>query len=121
MIRKLEFRGALEVAYDRGDRLALREIAVNVVPSVISAIKEFNFSFRNQWLNCAKPFGLERIQIRNAGLIARFEETALRIREYLDGKIDRIEELDNRMAPSGPVNLAYVNKYILYSSSSNIV
>ena len=121
LIRKLEFRGALEVAYDRGDRLALREIAVNVVPSVISAIKEFNFSFRNQWLNCAKPFGLERIQIRNAGLIARFEETALRIREYLEGKIDRIEELDNRMAPSGPVNLAYVNKYILYSSSSNIV
>lgn len=121
LIRKLEFRGALEVAYDRGDRLALREIAVNVVPSVISAIKEFDRTFRTQWLNCAKPFGLERIQVRNAGLIARFEETALRIREYLEGKIDRIEELDNRMAPSGPVNLAGINRYAIYSSASNIV
>ena len=121
LIRKLEFRGAFEAAYDRGDRLALREIAVNVVPSVISAIKEFNSTFRSQWLNCAKPFGLERIQVRNAGLIARFEETALRIREYLEGKIDRIEELDNRLPPSGPVNLATANKYITYSSASNIV
>ena len=86
-----------------------------------SAIKEFDRTFRTQWLNCAKPFGLERIQVRNAGLIARFEETALRIREYLEGKIDRIEELDNRMAPSGPVNLAGINRYAIYSSASNIV
>ena len=100
LIRKLELRGALIAAYDEGDRLALREIAVNVIPAVIAAADEFDSTFRRQWLACAKPFGLERIQVRNAGQIARLQETALRIREYLAGEIDRIEELECRLPSS---------------------
>ncbi len=100
LLLKLELRGALEAAYDRDDRIALRQIAVSLIPAVIAAVWEFDASFRRQWLKCAKPFGLEVIQARNAVQAARLEETALRIREYLDGTVASIEELDARISPS---------------------
>lgn len=104
LIKKLEFRGALITAYSQDDRVALRQLAVSVIPAVIAAVREFDASFRAQWLDCAKPFGLEVIQGRNAMQIARLEEAALRIREYLDGDIDRIEELEARILPGSPCN-----------------
>ena len=94
---KVELRGALEAAYDHGDRLALRELATTTIPAAITALMEVDAGFRKNWLSCAKAHGLERIQIRNAGQIARLEELALRIREYLDGTVERIEELDDRL------------------------
>ncbi len=102
LIRKLELRGALEAAYDAGDRIALREIAAAMVPAAVAALRKFDESFRRQWLACAKPFGLERIQARNAGLAARLEELARRIQEFLDGEIDCIEELEARLPASAP-------------------
>ena len=53
---------------------------VPTLSAVIAAVWEFDASFRRQWLKCAKPFGLEVIQARNAVQAARLEETALRIR-----------------------------------------
>ena len=110
LLLKLELRGALEAAYDRDDRIALRQIAISLIPAAIAAIWEFDASFRRQWLKCAKPFGLEVIQARNATQAARLEETALRIREYLDGTIASIEELDCRI----PQTEKTVNRLIWY-------
>ena len=120
LIKKLELQGALPAAYAQGDRSALREIAADVVPAVISAVREFDASFRRQWLRSAGPFGLERIQARNAALIARLEETALRIREFLDGEIERIEELECRLPASIPPNEHYA-RYALVSAGSRII
>ncbi len=73
---------------------------MSLIPSVIAAVWEFDASFRRQWMRTAKPFGLEVIQARNAVQAARLEETALRIREYLDGTVASIEELDARLSPA---------------------
>ncbi len=91
---KLELRSELVAAYADRDRVALREIAATLVPAAVAALWEFDASLRRQWLRYAKPFGLERIQVRNAGVAARLEETAVRINEWLDGDVDRIEELE---------------------------
>ena len=120
LVKKLEFQGALYAAYEQGDRLALREIAVNVIPAVIAAADEFDSSFRRQWLACSKPFGLERIQGRNAVLIARLEETALRIREFLAGEIERIDELECRL-PSSVPPLGKMNRYANISAGTSII
>ncbi len=104
VIKKLELRNALVAAYQMDDRIALRQIAATLIPAVIAAVREFDASFRAQWLSCAKPFGLDTIQIRNAGQIARLEETARRIREYIAGETARIEELEQRPAYDAPVN-----------------
>ena len=97
LMRKLELRGALEAAYDSGDRLALHELATTTIPAALTALYQLDGLFRQIWLARSKPFGLERIQIRNAGQAARLEELITRIQEYLDGSIDTIEELDARL------------------------
>ena len=108
LMRKLELRGALEAAYDSGDRLALHELATTTIPAALTALYQVEGLFRQIWLARSKAFGLERIQIRFAGQAARLEELIVRIQEYLDGEIDSIEELDARLpwsAPSMPYHL----------------
>ncbi len=117
IMRKVELRGALEAAYDCGDRLALRDIAVTMIPAAIAAVNEFDASFRSQWMSKAKAFGIEHIQSRNATLAARLEECALRIREFLNGEIDSIEELDARL-PHSAATHSHVGWYDHYRSGS---
>lgn len=94
LIKKLEFRRDFEKAYFSNDRTMLQDIADNRIADIITALKKFDRSFREQYLDCSKPFGLDRIQLRNGGLISRLEETALRIKEYLCGKCKNIAELE---------------------------
>ena len=119
LIKKLELFGALRTAYREGDIVALREIAVNLIPATISAATEFDSEFRAQWHAVAKPFGLERIQARNAALISRLEETALRINEYISGAIERIDELEQQL----PKNAAFENitRYAKASAATVII
>lgn len=119
LIKKVELRGALEAAYDRGDRLALRELVVTTIPAAIAALVEVDAGFRRNWLKCAKAHGLERIQQRNAGQMARLEELAIRIREYLDGTIERIEELDERLPHS--VETEFIYRYKEVSGGSWLI
>ena len=105
LIKKLELRGALEAAYDAGDRIALRELANVTIPETIAAARNFDATFRRQWLDCAKPFGLEILQGRTAALIARLEECERRIMEYLGGALDNIAELEARLPLSAPYGL----------------
>ena len=51
-------------------------------------------SFRQRWLACCQPFGLEVIQVRLAGQAARYRELSERLGEYLDGEIESIAEFD---------------------------
>ena len=103
LILKLELRGALEAAYDHGDDLALRELVTTTIPAAEAALKEVDSGFRRNWLAGSKAHGLERIQIRNAGQLARLRELSARLREYLEGRIERIEELDERLPYSAAV------------------
>ncbi len=112
LIKKLELRGALEAAYDSGDRIALRELATVTIPETIAAARNFDATFRRQWLECAKPFGLEIAQGRNAALIARLEECARRIMEYLGGAVDNIAELEARIPLSAPYGLTNVCRLV---------
>lgn len=92
--KKLEFRRDFKCAYAARDRDALNRIAAENIPELISCVNGFNRSFRSQFLNCSKPFGLDRIQLRNGGLTTRLEETAARIREFINGTVDSIPELE---------------------------
>ena len=92
--QKLAIREALLAAYAAKDRAALHRIANIAIPAAVAAMHTFEAEFRKQWLECARPQGMECIQIRNAGVAVRREETALRIKEFLDGSIDSIAELE---------------------------
>ena len=80
-------------AYAAKDRDALAEVRV-LVPDVTETLSDLLASFRFMWLSRNKPFGLEVIQIRFGGLLARCRELADRLDEFLTGKIESIPELE---------------------------
>ena len=101
---KILLRRELLKAYGKKNRTALKKVANELIPAAIATLDEFDVHFRADWLATAKPFGLEVIQRRNAGVRARLEEARLRIFEFLDGSIDRIEEIDAAIAAKGIPN-----------------
>ena len=121
LIKKLRFHAALADAYDRKDRDGLRKIAEKDIPELAAAVRAFDASFREQWMRSARPFGLERIQARNAALIARLEETAVRIGGLLDGTLPRIDELECRLPDGIPADSQDFARYALVSSGTGII
>ena len=92
--KKIEFRYEFKQAYAQKDYSTLTRIANDTIPELISLVKAFNSSFRRQYVNCAKVYGLDRIQLRNGGLIARLEECSTQIMEFVNKKVDHIPELE---------------------------
>ena len=83
LIRFLKLRPAFQrrllQTFRDGDREALRALAEGELPELIAALDEFAAEFRADWLRSAKPFGLEVIQRRNAGLRERLLELRRRL------------------------------------------
>ncbi|WP_195574207.1 beta-N-acetylhexosaminidase [Paenibacillus sp. 1001270B_150601_E10] len=84
----------LKRAYDAKDHETMRSIALDTLPKIISAVKALRASHRSQWLSMFKPFGWEVIDIRYGGVVHRLESAADRIMDYVEGRIERIEELE---------------------------
>ncbi|MEH7119198.1 beta-N-acetylhexosaminidase [Neobacillus vireti] len=58
---------------------------------------------RTIWFAAYKPFGWEVIDIRYGGIITRIDSVKFRIEEWLEGKIPRMEELEEkRLRHDGP-------------------
>lgn len=86
-------------AYRSKDLPRLKAVQGRIAP-VVAAIRAAANSFRTMWLSHNKPEGLAIIQGRFGSLEARYEEMERRIEEFVEGKIDRLSELDHRAPPS---------------------
>ncbi len=101
LIGKIDYRQQLVTAYTACDKAALNHIAEELTEEIIERIEVLHYSLRQQWMMRNKPFGFEVIQARLDALIGRYQEVAVRIKEFLDGEIERIEELEVEWAPQG--------------------
>ena len=117
LLSKIRLRKALLAAYSRGDRDALRNLAEEVIPGILYRIGEFDELFRADWLETAKPFGLEVIQRRNAGLVARYRELRRVLLEFLDGTLPQIAELDASLEAAPAVRETGFTPDNIYSGS----
>ena len=90
--RKADFGIRLKSAYDRCDREALRALC-DECDLIIEGIHALRLAHRTAWLEYCKPFGWEVHDIRYGGLVMRFETVKKRVADYLDGAIDKIDEL----------------------------
>lgn len=115
-VEKLKFRRDLVEAYGARDKAALLTLAGERLKGVEEIIKNLQTSFRRQWLRRNKPFGMEVIQIRFGALLARCGETRLRLEEVAEGKLDRIDELEEPLSPDAHHRLNYF--YWLTTGSS---
>ncbi|MEC0090254.1 beta-N-acetylhexosaminidase [Paenibacillus macquariensis] len=92
--RKSEIGIELKRAYDTNDNETLRHIATEALPAISEAVRELRIAHRSQWLRMFKPFGWEVIDIRYGGVVNRLDTATYRILDYVEGKINRIEELE---------------------------
>lgn len=105
--RKVSLRLKLEQAYRVRDRAGLAEVRAEI-PALVARLEELAQSWREQWLRRNKPFGLEVIQIRLAGLRARYLELGQRLDELLVGKVTAIPELDTPAPkPEGDIGTSW--------------
>ncbi|SFB54088.1 Glycosyl hydrolase family 20, catalytic domain [Cohnella sp. OV330] len=99
---KSEIGIALKQAYDAGDRRRLRQIAEKELPAIADAVQALRAAHRDQWHGMFKPFGWEVLDIRYGGVTNRLDTAARRLIAYADGRLPRIEELEQeRLVYSG--------------------
>ena len=92
----------LKEAYDNRDQTELEKIANEIIPEIIDRVKELREAHRTQWLTINKPFGWEVIDIRYGGLINRLDTAMKRINDFINNKIDVIDELEQERLPFSP-------------------
>ena len=111
---KANMGNELQLLYLSGDKAELLKYAKTVVPKAIKKLNAFIAAFRETWYNDNKTFGFDVMELRLGGQKERLSEIILRITEYCDGKISKIEELEQ---PKLPFN--YPNeKGLIYKHNS---
>ena len=120
LCRVLELKADMSVklreAYKAGDRSALAEMAEKTIPECIARLDAFIASMRHQWYHESKTFVFSNHEIRLGGLRLRLESTVMRLKAYLAGEADSIEELEQPILEFIPVNKeSHLAPYICYN------
>ncbi len=85
-------------AYKAGDRAAL----IALLPDFdvcATRVKKFHRAFSIVWHKENRPHGFEIHDMRLGGVIMRLESAMKRIKSYLAGGIDKLEELEEELLP----------------------
>lgn len=89
----------LSRAYHQNDCSILKEIVENQLDELYERVESLRESHMKQWLLYYKPFGWEVLDIRYGGLLARIKSTKNRLADYLNGKIDKLPEFEEKRLP----------------------
>ena len=92
--RKWDLGVRLKASYDSRDLPALARIATVEIPDLIGRVEALRQAHRGRWLKTYKPFGWEVLDYRYGGVVARLSSAGQRVEDFLAGRIDRIEELE---------------------------
>lgn len=112
----------LTKAYKDGDKAALIDMKDNYLPTVIEKIKKLRLVHFDCWLELYKPIGWDIIDMRYGSIIARIDSAIRQIGMYLDGKLEKIEELEQeRLLYNGQESLPHQNYFGKTITSSRIV
>jgi len=81
-------------AYQEKNRVMLEKLSENNIPALIEKTKLVHNMHREIWHDKLKAFGWSNLDVRYAGVVSRCETAKLMIENYLAGKIDVIEQLE---------------------------
>jgi hypothetical protein len=96
---KYELGLKTRLAYERGDKNELKRLAENDYVEVRNRLLIFIKAFEKQWMKDNKPHGFDVQEMRLGALLYRIDSCRRRILSYVNGKIERIEELDETILP----------------------
>ena len=91
---KCEMGLRLTAAYRAGDKNALRRFADEELPELLARSEALQEEHRRNWFALYKPFGWDVMDMRHGSLQARIKSAISEIKAYLDGTLERIEELE---------------------------
>jgi len=91
----------VRAAYQTEDRVTMRELAEKDYPATIRAIAVYMKTFEKQWMTENKPQGFDVQHIRLGGVKTRLDYCRRTLLAYLDGKLDKIDELETDILPIG--------------------
>ena len=101
-------------AYKSGEKEELKRLAGEAIPECIEHLEKARELREEIWLSEAKPNGFEIIDIRFNGVIGRLCFANRRINDYLEGKVDRLTELEEERIYANPYVVdspLYVNQW----------
>ncbi len=93
LLRKYRIRAGMEDLYQSGNREGMGALLPEI-RLLAEEMRSFMEKFRTDWLNCAKRFGMEVHQKRHAGQLERIVELERTVREWSEGVMADIPELD---------------------------
>jgi len=108
-------------AYEAGDKAELERLAKNEYVKVAKLIDIYGKAFEKQWFMDNKPCGFDIQDHRLGAIIRRTDACRRRILDYVNGKIDHIQELDEALLPyrnNAEGQTTNVNNALLYSSTN---
>lgn len=85
-------------AYEKKDMGALNALVEDCDRAIVN-LHAFHETFYELWKKENKPFGWEIQDTRLGGLIKRLETCQKRLKEYLAGETDKIDELEEKLLP----------------------
>ena len=108
-------------AYQKSDRSALGNIATSDLPELEHRLEELRLIHQKDFYSLYKPIGWEILDIRYGGAIMGVKTAKSRIEDYLGGKIEKIEELDEpHLLFNGQKGLGSSMNYNRICSASNL-
>ncbi len=116
LVHKCDFTVRLREAYLAGDKATMEVIAKEEIPKIIELLEQFKVNFRAQWYDENKTYGFAVQELRLGGLHERLLSAQDRILAYLDGSIDKIEELQEPILPVGALANKEESPYIQMNS-----
>lgn len=91
---KAELGIQLTRAYRSKDTAELKRIAYEVLPDLDEKVNDLRVYHRKWWMEINKPLGWEILDLRYGTVLMRIDTAAARINDYLEGNVDRLEELE---------------------------
>nr|WP_294666219.1 beta-N-acetylhexosaminidase [uncultured Blautia sp.] len=94
LAKKADLGVRLKKAYDSQDHIILKKICEQDIPEIIQELESMKLLREDLWMNEAKPFGYELMDIKLGGVLTRLNSTRRRVEHYLNGKTAQLEELE---------------------------
>ena len=103
----------ITAAYKAGDKAALKNFAEKELPDLRDRVVALRKVHMANWFELYKAFGWDVMDLRYGGLIIRITSTIEELEAYLNGSMERIEELEEQRlyynGIEGPI--CYMNYY----------
>ncbi|TPF73415.1 beta-N-acetylhexosaminidase [Bacillus sp. D12] len=84
-------------AYHNQNREIMEDYCNTFLPEMKKLAEEFMKAYQTQWMEENKIFGLDVFDLRMGGLLQRIQSAINRLNDYLKGRINELEELEQEI------------------------